>query len=175
MGTRVTGAWALDDFIPIALVQALGQGLTFTALLIFVLSNSNPARATALVAYIQVMRLDILEITTTGMSTWLRIRQQIHSNLIGQHVSAADSDVAQRLAQLTDRFLDYGAAVQTASARGVVTLASLVRRESNVLSIIDGFTVSFWSAVIGLLLVGLMRAAPPGPLTPRRTKAAGAR
>ncbi|MBB3317422.1 putative membrane protein YqgA involved in biofilm formation [Rhizobium sp. BK181] len=89
MGTRVTGAWALDDFIPIALAQALGQGLTFTALLIFVLANADPARATAFVAYIQVMRLDIVEITVTGMSTWLRVREQLHSNLVGLHVSAA--------------------------------------------------------------------------------------
>lgn len=172
MGTRVTGAWSLNDFIPIALVQALGQGFTFTALLIFVLANANPTRATALIAYVQVMRLDIIEITTTGMSTWLRVRQQLHSNLVGLHVSAGDSEVSQRLAQLTGRFIDYGAGVEAASARGMVMLANMVRRESNVLSFIDGFTVSFWSAVVGLLLVSLMRPAPPGPLSPRRGQAA---
>ena len=166
MGTRITGEWALDDFIPIALLQALGQGLTFTALLIFVLANSNPARATAFVAYIQVMRLNMIEITVTAMNTWLRVREQTHSNLVGLNVSAGDSDVAQRLAQLTRHFLDYGAAAQTASARAMATLARLVRRQADVLSIIDGFTVAFWGAIAGLLLVSLMRAAPPGPLTP---------
>jgi DHA2 family multidrug resistance protein len=172
MGTRVTGEWAPDDFIPIALVQALGQGLTFTALLVFVLSNSNPARATAFVAYIQVIRLDIIEITTTGMSTWLRVREQLHSSLIGLHVSAGESEVSQRLARLDDQFLKYGAAAQTASARAMVTVAHLVHREADVLSIVDGFTVAFWAAVVGLLLISLMRAAPPGPLTPRRTQTA---
>ena len=96
MGTRITGAWAPDDFIPMALLQSVGQGLTFTALLIFVLSNSNPARATAFVAYIQVMRLNFIEITATAMSTFLRVREQVHSNLVGLHVSAGDSEVAQR-------------------------------------------------------------------------------
>ena len=47
-------------------------------------------------------------------------------------------------------------------------LASLVRREANVLSIIDGFRVAFWAAIVGLLLIILMRAAPAGPLTPAR-------
>jgi len=160
------GTWALDDFIPIALAQALGQGLTFTALLIFVLANADPARATAFVAYIQVMRLDIIEITVTGMSTWLRVREQLHSNLVGLHVSAGESEVTQRLARLTGEFLDYGAAA--ASARAVGTLA---RRQSDVLSFIDGFTVAFWGAIAGLLLVSLMRAAPPGPLTPNGMQA----
>ena len=43
--------------------------------------------------------------------------------------------------------------------------AALVRREANVLSIIDGFQVCFWAALVGLLLISLMRVAPPGPLT----------
>ncbi|EPE95177.1 transport protein permease [Rhizobium grahamii] len=46
MGTRVTGAWSLDDFIPIALAQALGQRLTFwgaiAGLLLVSLMRSAP-------------------------------------------------------------------------------------------------------------------------------------
>jgi MFS transporter, DHA2 family, multidrug resistance protein len=170
MGTRITHEWAPDDFIPMALVQSVGQGLTFTALLIFMLSNSNPARATALVAYIQVMRLDVIEIAVTAMTTWLRVREQVHSHLIGLHVSAGDSDVAQALGRLTGRFAEHSAAAETTLARATTMLASLVRREANVLSIIDGFQVAFWAAIVGLLLIGLMRAAPAGPLTPARAK-----
>jgi DHA2 family multidrug resistance protein len=166
MGTRITHEWAPDDFIPMALVQSVGQGLTFTGLLIFVLSNSNPARATAFVAYIQVMRLDVIEIAATAMTTWLRVREQVHSNLIGLYVSAGDSDVAQALGRLTGRFAQHSADAETALARATTILASLVRREANVLSIIDGFQVAFWAAIVGLLLIGLMRAAPAGPLTP---------
>ncbi|MBB3317421.1 DHA2 family multidrug resistance protein [Rhizobium sp. BK181] len=77
--------------------------------------------------------------------------------------------MTQRLARLTGEFLDYGAAA--ASARAVGTLARLVRRQADVLSFIDGFTVAFWGAIAGLLLVSLMRAAPPGPLTPNGMQA----
>ncbi|VIO66255.1 Multidrug export protein EmrB [Bradyrhizobium ivorense] len=166
MGTRITQEWAPANFIPMALVQAVGQGLTFTGLLIFVLSNANPARATAFVAYIQVMRLDVIEIAVTAMTTWLRVRQQVHSNLIGLHVFAEDGEVTRALGALTGKFVQHSAAAETALARAMGTMASLVRREANVLSIIDGFQVAFWAAIIGLLLVSLMRAAPPGPLTP---------
>jgi MFS transporter, DHA2 family, multidrug resistance protein len=166
LGTRVTQAWSPETFIPMALVQSVGQGLTFTALLIFATSNSNPARVTAFVAYIQFMRVDVIEISTSAMSTWLRVREQVHSHLIGLHVSVGDSEVAQVLARLTGRFAEHSAAVETAVAGATETLAALVRREANVLSIIDGFQVCFWAALVGLLLISLMRAAPPGPLTP---------
>jgi DHA2 family multidrug resistance protein len=166
MGTRITHEWAPDNFIPMALVQSVGQGLAFTALLIFVVANLNPARATAFVAYIQVLRLDVLEIAATAMTTWLRVREQVHSNLIGLYVSAGDSDVAQALGRLTGRLAQHSADAETALGRATTILASLVRREANVQSIIDGFQVAFWAAIVGLLLISLMRAAPAGPLTP---------
>jgi MFS transporter, DHA2 family, multidrug resistance protein len=168
MGTRITHEWSPDNFIPMALVQCVGQGLTFTGLLIFVLSNADPARTTAFVAYIQVMRLDVIEVATTAMTTWLRVREQVHSHLIGLYVSAGDSDVAQAFSRLTGRFAQHGADAEAALARATTILGSLVRREANVLSIIDGFQVAFWAAIVGLLLVSLMRAAPTGPLTPAR-------
>jgi DHA2 family multidrug resistance protein len=170
MGTRITYEWAPDDFIPMALLQSVGQGLTFTGLLIFVVSNLNPARATAFVAYIQVMRLDVIEVAATAMTTWLRVREQVHSHLIGLYVSAGDSEVAQALGRLTGRLARHSADAETTLARATTMLASLVRREANVLSIIDGFQVAFWAAIVGLLLISLMRAAPAGPLTPAGVK-----
>jgi DHA2 family multidrug resistance protein len=172
MGTGITHEWSPDDFIPMALMQSLGQGLTFTGLLIFAVSNANPARTTAFVAYIQVMRLDIIEIAGTVMSTWLRVREQIHSNLIGLHVSAGDSEVAHALDHLKEQFIAHSAAAETALARATSTLTLLVRRQADVLSFIDGFAVTFWAAIAGMLLVSLMRAAPPGPLTPTVPKPA---
>ena len=74
------------------------------------------------------------------------------------------------LGRLTGRFAEHSAAAETAVARATTMMASLVRRESNVLSIIDGFQVAFWAAIVGLLLISLMRAAPAGPLTPARAK-----
>jgi DHA2 family multidrug resistance protein len=49
-------------------------------------------------------------------------------------------------------------------------VASIVRREANVLSIIDGFQVTFWAAIAGLLLISLTHAAPNGPLTPEKAR-----
>jgi MFS transporter, DHA2 family, multidrug resistance protein len=78
--------------------------------------------------------------------------------------------VAQALGPLTGRVAQHGANGEIALARGTPILASLVRREANVQSIIDGFQVTFWAAIVGLLLISLMRATPAGPLTPARAK-----
>jgi MFS transporter, DHA2 family, multidrug resistance protein len=166
MGTYVTHEWSPDDFIPMALIQSLGQGLTFTGLLVFAISNTNPAHATAFAAYIAVWRVNMVEFNGVAMATWLRVREQIHSHLVGLHVSEGDNDVVQTLTHLVGRFAGHGAAIEETLARATSTLASFVRREADVLSIIDGFEVTFWAAIAGLLLISLMRAAPQGPLSP---------
>lgn len=167
MGTGITHDWRAEDFKLLALVLSVGQGLTFTALLIFALANADPGRGIAIIAYIQMMRLDVLALATSGMATWLRQREQIHSHLIGLNARIGDAEVVQYLARVTRRLLDHGGA-EIAQARAAASLANLIRREANVLSLIDGFTAAFWAALLGLLLIALMRAAPAGPLTPSK-------
>ena len=82
-----------------------------------------------------------------------------------RHVAAGDNEVVKTLTHLARRFADHGASHEEALARATVTLASLVRREANVLSTIDGFAVPFWAAVAGILMISLMHAAPAGPLS----------
>ncbi len=71
--------------------------------------------------------------------TWLRVREQVHSNLIGLHVTGAKDQVADLLAKLSGYFSGFGSG--TALGRSVGTLASIVQREANVLAYIDGFWI----------------------------------
>ena len=83
--------------------------------MIIAVSNSDPARATAFGAYSQVIRLGGAEIGIALMGTWLRVREQIHSNYLGEHIAGGTADVTHILAQLSGQFASHGAA--TASAR----------------------------------------------------------
>jgi DHA2 family multidrug resistance protein len=98
------------------------------------------------------------------MGTWLRVREQIHSNFIGQHLENGSADVVRILKQLSDSFASHGAAI--APARALGSLSALVARESNVLAYIDGFWLTFWIAIIALGFVVFITRAPPGPFTP---------
>jgi MFS transporter, DHA2 family, multidrug resistance protein len=164
LGTQLTHDWARGDFIVIALLQSIGQAFTLLPIILIALSNSDFTRATAFAAYIQVMRLGGAEIGVALMGTWLRVREQIHSNYIGQHVENGSDKVSRMLEQLSGYFASHGAA--TAPARAVGSLAALVAREANVLAYIDGFWLTFWLAIAALGFVALMTRAPPGPFTP---------
>jgi MFS transporter, DHA2 family, multidrug resistance protein len=164
LGTQLTHDWALGDFVVIALLQSIGQAFTLLPIILIALSNSDFTRATAFAAYIQIMRLGGAEIGVALMGTWLRVREQIHSNYIGQHIASGGGNVTRMLKQLADSFAGHGAA--TAPARALGSLSALVAREANVLAYIDGFWLTFWLAMIALGFVALMTGAPPGPFTP---------
>ena len=48
------------------------------------------------------MRLGGAEIGVALMGTWLRVREQIHSNYLGQHLENGSVDVTRMLKQLGD-------------------------------------------------------------------------
>ncbi|SHK65993.1 MFS transporter, DHA2 family, multidrug resistance protein [Bradyrhizobium lablabi] len=164
LGTQLTHDWARGDFIAIVMLQSIGQAFTLLPLIIVALSNADPTRATAFAAYIQIMRLGGAEIGVALMGTWLRVREQVHSNYLGQHLETGSDNVVRILKQFADLFASHGAA--TAPARAVGSLSAIVQREANVLAYIDGFWLTFWLAIAALGFVALIARAPPGPFTP---------
>jgi DHA2 family multidrug resistance protein len=164
LGTQLTHEWAREDFIVISLLLSIGQAFTLLPLVIIALSNADISRATAFAAYIQVARLGGAEIGVALMGTWLRVREQIHSNYLGLHIENGGFDVTRLLKQLGDYFASHGAGA--APARALGTLAARVQREANVLAYIDGFWLCFWLAMTALFFVALITRAPPGPFTP---------
>ncbi|GIQ75999.1 MFS transporter [Bradyrhizobium sp. RD5-C2] len=163
-GTQLSHVWAREDFVGIVLLTSVGQALTLLPIIIMALSNSDPSRATAFAAYIQIMRLGGAEIGIALMGTWLRVREQIHSNYLGQHVQGGAVDVVNLLKRLAGEFSGHG--IGAATGRAIGTLAALVQREANTLAYIDGFWLCFWIAILALFLVALITRAPQGPLSP---------
>src|ERR1700736_5877647 len=163
-GTQLTHDWARGDFIGIVMLQSIGQAFTLLPIIIVALSNSDPSRATSFAAYIQIMRLGGAEIGVALMGTWLRVREQIHSNYLGLHLENGSIDVTRMLKQLADQFVGHGAG--TAPARALGTLSAQVAREANTLAYIDGFWLCFWLAMAALFFTALITRGPPGPLTP---------
>ncbi|WP_213735782.1 MFS transporter [Bradyrhizobium sp. dw_411] len=164
LGTQLTHDWARGDFVTIVVLQSIGQAFTLLPIILLALVNSDITRATAFAAYIQIMRLGGAEIGIALMGTWLRVREQIHSNFLGQHVENGSTAVTKMLNQLSAEFTSRGAS--TAMARATGSLAALVQREANVLAYIDGFWLTFWLAMAALGFTALMTRAPAGPLSP---------
>ena len=120
-------------------------------------------------AYIQVMRLGGAEIGISLMATWLRVREQTHSNFIGQHIVNGSVDVNQTLAKMSGYFSNHDSSVAPARALGL--LSSIVQREANTLAYIDGFWLTVWFAIAALyVLSALIGPSPQGPLSPRSSR-----
>ncbi len=98
------------------------------------------------------------------MGTWLRVREQVHSNLLGQYVTGGGDQVEQLLQKLSGYFSSHGTG--NATPRAIDTLAGLVQREANVLAYIDGFWLTFALGIAGLVFTAFITKAPPGPFTP---------
>lgn len=164
LGTQLSHFWARGDFVTIVMLQSVGQAFTLLPIIILAVSNSDPARATSFAAYIQIMRLGGAEIGVALMGTWLRVREQIHSNTLGLHIENGGVDVTRLLRKLSEFFAGHGAA--TAPARALGTLSAFVQREAYTLAYIDGFWLCFWLAMAALAVTALITRAPPGPFTP---------
>ena len=158
MGTHLSHVWAPNDFIPILLLQSFGQAFMLFPILIIALRSLDFAKVAAFVAYVQVARLGGAEIGVALISTWLRIREQIHSNYLGQHVASGYENVSQILKHLAGQFAAHGDA--SAPSRAIASLTSLVERESTVLAYIDGFWLTFWIAIFGIIFVILFETPP---------------
>jgi DHA2 family multidrug resistance protein len=160
LGTGITHEWAPGDFAPMIALQSFGHVFTLAPLIVVALCNLDLSRSTGFGAYVQVVRLGGAEIGTALMATWIRMREQVHSNLLGQHVTESSDPVAGMTAHLASLFRSDD--VAAAPARAVATLAALVRREANTLAYIDGFWLTAWFAVIALFLAVGFRASPAG-------------
>lgn len=161
--THLTSSWRMDDFIPVVLLQSVGLGVTLTAVIVCNFTSIRPDAAAAFAAYLQILRLIAVAFGVAVMTTLLRVREQIHSNLIGLHVGRGDAFVTRHLADRASAFV--GDDPTLARTRAVASLANTVRREANVLAFIDGFALTFVVALCGVLIVAAMRRAPVGPLT----------
>jgi DHA2 family multidrug resistance protein len=156
----LTPAWGTDQFLPSALVQAVGQSFALSGIIFFGVLHMRPQDALTFGAAIQVARLMGGEVGQAFIATFIRVRSQIASNLLGLHVQIGDGQVAQRLEA-------YAAATAPAgnsdTARGAAVLDSVVHSMAVTQGIIDAFVVIAALTAVTLILIVTRRAAPPGP------------
>jgi DHA2 family multidrug resistance protein len=168
LSTGLTHDWVSSNFIPSAALEAVGLAFAITALITFAVANITPPQAAAIAATIQIARLLGNEFGNALIQTFVRMREQTYSNLIGLHLIAGSPAAEQATALLAGPFGVRPTGLGDAARQGAGVLANLVRREAYVLAYIDAFWLIAWVAVAGILLVLFLRRPPPNPLTPPR-------
>jgi DHA2 family multidrug resistance protein len=163
MATDLTSQWATVDFLPSQILQAIGQSFALTALLALIVRSINPADALAIGSLLQISRLFGGEIGTAFMQTFVRIREQIHSNLVGLHVDGSAGLTIDRLTAYSSAVGAHIADLGQAAGSAAKLLATTVAQQASVLAYIDGFMAAAAGAFVCLMLVALMRRPPPSP------------
>jgi DHA2 family multidrug resistance protein len=160
LSTGLTQDWASDDFLPSQILQAFGQSATLIALVLFNVRHIKPADALTFGVLFQTARLFGGEMGSGFMQTFVRVREQAASNLVGLHVQSGVGGAAARLAELTQAMLAQAPTSDIAQGRAASLLEAAVRTQANVLSYIDGFGIVALAAVVMLVMTALLRPAP---------------
>jgi DHA2 family multidrug resistance protein len=170
LDTGLTHDWAGPDFLPSQCVQAVGLAFSITALVTYAVAHITPPQAAAIAATIQIARLLGAEIGSAGIQTFVRIREQTYSNLIGLHVTSGGTKTLGAAAQFATPFDARQTAHTDPTLQGFRVLAGLVQREAYVLAYIDAFWLIAWASLCGILLLIVLRTPPLNPLTPPRIR-----
>jgi DHA2 family multidrug resistance protein len=104
------------------------------------------------------------------MQSFVRVREQVHSNLLGLHLIQGADLTDRAVAALSGVFTDRPSGTGDAAGQSLDAIGNLVRREAYVLAYIDGFWTVAWVLVFSLGLVLLLKPPPPNPLTPPRIR-----
>jgi MFS transporter, DHA2 family, multidrug resistance protein len=162
---QLTTIWGSVQFLPSALLQAVGQSFALSGVIYFGILHLRPQDALTFGAVLQTARLMGGEVGTAFVNTLTRVREQVASNLIGQHLGVGDAAVIRRLqayGALTSRSFDPAGAL----ARGQTVLAGVVRAAATTQAVMDGFVAISFMTALTLLIVVYRSAAPEGPASP---------
>jgi MFS transporter, DHA2 family, multidrug resistance protein len=157
MATNLTSQWATDDFLPSQVLQAIGQSFALTALIVLIVQSIHPADALTIGSLLQISRLFGGEIGTAFMQTFVLVREQVHSNLIGLHVDGLATSTIDRPAAYRGAIGSRTADIGEASEKAMRLLESAVAQQAAVLSCIDGFLAAAVGAFACLLLTAVIR------------------
>jgi DHA2 family multidrug resistance protein len=162
---NLTPLWGSYQFLASSFLQSLGQSFALSGVIFFGILHLRPQDALTFGAVLQTARLMGGEIGSAFVTTLARVREQVASNLIGQHVQAGDPEVIQRVrayGAATTRVIDPVGAV----ARGELVLGNVVRAAATTQAVIDCFTAIGVLTAVALLIVVMRSAAPEGPASP---------
>jgi DHA2 family multidrug resistance protein len=167
MCSQYSTAWAAENFYRTELLVGVGQAFAFIGLVgcivlqaIFTGGLAKAEWALSFSAFFHVVRLFGGTVGAIYMGHFLAIRERLHSNLLGLHVSGGNWITDQNIHAMTAGLYAKSSGFAAAGARAVDLLGSRLRLQAYSLSLIDGFLLLAWSCFCALIFVALLRKSP---------------
>lgn len=167
MNAHLTSAWSGANFWTSQWIMAIGLALAFNAMvgaIILEVVNtgalSRPIDVLTFAAYFQTVRLLGGAMGVAFMQHFLSVREQFHSNVLGQGVQLGQSATDQRLLGLSAGMLSHSPSLMTATGRAGEILGLQVRQQAFTLAITDSFMLVAWSVICCLIVIACMAHVP---------------
>ena len=119
----------------------------------------RPADVLTFAGFFQVARLFGGEMGSTIMGHFIAVREQFHSNMLGQNVQLGNGLTDSRLLGLQHAFAPDTTG-QTAAGRAAEVLGLQIRQQAFTLAISDSFLLLAASCTACLVVIGFMSTVP---------------
>src|SRR5215469_11800502 len=167
LNAHYDSAWAAANFYRTALLTGVGQAFSLIGLVacivlqgLFTGGMAKPAWIMTFSAFFHTVRLFGGTAGAIYMGHFIAVREELHSNLLGLHVSSGNWITVQNAHAMTAGLYAKSSGVASAGARAVDLIGSRIRLQAYSLSLIDGFLLIAWSCVCALILVAALRKSP---------------
>jgi DHA2 family multidrug resistance protein len=164
MGAHLDSVWAGKTFATPEIVIAIGVGVAFVSLVTNVILHlletgavKSLTSTTTYSAFMHTMRIMGGQIGAVTLGHFITVREEFHSNVIGQYLDAGSWQVAERLRGLTASMAPLSAGSDEAAARSAAVLAGQVRAQAYTLAFSDAFMLIAWIIAAYLLLLVCLR------------------
>jgi MFS transporter, DHA2 family, multidrug resistance protein len=164
MAAHVDSVWAGGSFARAELVMAIGVGVAFVSLvtnivLILVeLGGLTSATNTATYsAFMHSIRLLGGQVGGVTLGHFLTVREEFHSNLLGQYVDLGNWKTVERLRGMAAGLTPPSAGPEEGLARAAAVLSGQVRAQAYTLACSDAFLLIAWVIAAYLLLTVFLR------------------
>ncbi len=167
LSAQYTSTWAAENYYRTELLIGVGQAFSLIGLVaciilqgIFTGGLSKPQWILTFSAFFHTIRLFGGTVGAVYMGHFIAAREQLHSNLLGLHVTQGSWITEGNLHALAGSLYAKSFGAGEAAARAAGVIGARLRLQAYSLSLIDGFLLVAWTCAIALLFVALVRKSP---------------
>jgi len=164
MNVYMTADYGSDQLFWPNVVRAIGQALVFTPLSAVATAGIEEQNAGSASSLFNMMRNLGGAVGIASLQTFLTKREQFHSNILTNSISAFDEISRDRVAKLVAYFMSHGVSDQAiATNKAIVAIAFRVRKQANIMAFSDTFFLMGVALVVALVASLLLKK--PGRLS----------
>lgn len=162
MLSNLTHLWTSDQILPSLFVQSVAAPFTAIPLMVLITEEISIREIPWIASLVHIVRTVGTAIGLALVSTFTRMQEQLHSNLLGLHLERGAVDVQSRIERSAAMLETHNSDSAVATAQATALLARTVQREAFVLAYSDMFVV-IGVVIVLMALVTLFMRRPTLP------------